>query len=62
MLWSRITFGCICHFADESQFLSKDQKSHKTWTTRKIFTFRCLSSLWEKAAIHDRMKNDTIIK
>ena len=62
MVPSRISFGCICHFADESQFLSKDQKSHKTWTTRKKFTFRCLSPLCEKAAIQDRMKNDTIIK
>ena len=56
MVRSRISFGYIRQFADESQFLSKDQKSHKTWTTRKTFTFRCLSSSWKKAAIQDNEK------
>ena len=65
MVRSRISFGYICHFVDESQFLFKDQKLHKTWTTRKTFPFRCLPSLWEIIATQDNEKwcdNKIILK
>ena len=62
MVRSRISFGYIRQFGDKSQFLSKDQKPYRIWTTWKTLTFRCLSSLREETAIQDRMKNDATIK